>query len=454
MTIDPSIFKMYDVRGIYPDTVNEEIAYKIARAYSEILKKENPGKRLKIVVGNDMRLSSPSLKDEVIKGLVDSGLDVIDIGLVTTPTFYFGVAYYGHDGGIQISASHNPPEFNGFKMTRARAVPISGETGINKIKDLVIEAKFPEPNQKGTVTKKEDVVGEVVRVQREGIEWQKIKPFKVVVDTGNGMGALDVDAVFADLNCELERLNFNLDGTFPVHMPDPLKEENLKWVKEKVLESAADLGIATDGDGDRWFFIDEKGETVPQPILRGLMAQIELKENPGAKVCYDIRPGRITREMIEEAGGIPCVTRVGHSLIKEQMIEVGAVFGGESSGHYFYKFDYGTFEAPIVLLLKFLLYISEQNKPLSEIIKPYKKYFNSGEINSDVKEKEGKLKEIAEKYKDGKISYLDGISVEYDDFWFNVRHSNTEDLLRLIVEAKTQKLMEEKKEEILKLIRS
>ncbi|MCH7641339.1 phosphomannomutase/phosphoglucomutase, partial [Patescibacteria group bacterium] len=431
MTIDPSIFKMYDIRGIYPETVNENIAYKVARAYSEILKRENPNKELKIVVGNDMRLSSPSIKERIIKGLVDSGLNVVDIGLVTTPTFYFGVAYYDHDGGIQISASHNPPKYNGFKMTRAGAVPVSGESGIDEIKDMVIKGKFPEVKEKGTVTKRENIVDEEVRVQREGIGWQKIKSFKVVVDTGNGMGALDVKAIFADLPCKLVKLNFNLDGNFPVHVPDPLKEENLRWVKESVVKEKADIGIAIDGDGDRWFFVDEKGETVDQPILRGLMAQIELKENPGATVCYDIRPGRITKDMIEEAGDRAVVTKVGHSLIKETMIKENAIFGGESSGHYFYKFDYGTFEAPVVLVLKFLLYISEQNKPLSEILQPYKKYYNSGEINSEVEDKKGKIKEVAEKYKDSKISYLDGVTLEYADFWFNVRLSNTEDLLRL-----------------------
>lgn len=454
MDVDPSIFKAYDIRGIYPEQLNEEIAYRVGRAYSQIVEREKLGKAVQIVVGEDMRVSSPSLKKELIRGLTDSGVSVIDVGLVTTPTFYFAVSYYGYDGGVQVSASHNPKQYNGFKVVRARGTPMSGETGIYEIKDMVTKNVFPSTYVKGGSRKKENVVKEAVSSQKEGIDLQKIKPFKIAVDTGNGMGALDIAAIFADLPCRLIKLNFELDGNFPVHVPDPLKEENLSWVKEAVLKNKADLGIATDGDNDRVFFVDEKGQTLPQPILRGLMAQIELKKFPGATVCYDIRPGRITKEMIEEAGGKAVVTNVGHSLIKSKMLEVDAVFGGESSGHYFYKFSYGTFESPIVLILKFLVYLSEQSKPLSEIVGPYKKYFHSGEVNFEVSDKEGKMQEIAEKYKDGKFSYLDGISVEYDDFWFNVRPSNTEPLLRFALEAKTKKIMEEKTEEIVKLIKS
>lgn len=454
MKIDPSIFKAYDIRGIYPDQLNEKIAYKIGKAYSQILMRENPNKKLQIVVGEDMRLSSTPLKEKLIAGLIDSGLNVVEVGLVTTPTFYFAVAYYGYDGGVQVSASHNPKEYNGFKMVRAKGVPMGGETGIYEVRDLVVKNKFGPLEIKGKLTKKENVVKEEVRVQRQGIKWRKIKPFKIVVDAANAMGALDIEAMFEGMPVKVTKLNFKLDGTFPVHQPDPLKEENLEIVKRVVIKHQADVGIAPDGDGDRYFFIDEKSQTLPQPILRGLMAQIELRKYPGATVCYDIRPGRITREMIEEAGGKAVVTRVGHSLIKEKMLEVDAVFGGESSGHYFYKFPYGTFEAPIVLVLKFLVYLSKQNKTLSEIVKPFQKYFHSGEINSNVKDKESKIKEIAKKYSGGKISYLDGITVEYDDYWFNVRPSNTEPLLRFALEAKTKKIMEQKREEILKLIRS
>ena len=452
MKVDTSIFKAYDIRGIYPDSIDEEIAEKVGRAYAIILKGENPGKKLTVVVGEDMRLSSPSLKKSLIKGLTESGLNVSDVGLVSTPTFYFAVAYYKYDGGIQVSASHNPKEYNGLKMTRGRGIPVGGDTGIMEIKDLVVKNKFENAKTKGKVAKRDNVLIDAEIVQSKNIDTSKIKPFKIVADAANAMGALDLESVFSQLSCKLVKLNFKLDGTFPAHHPDPLKEETLTQLKEAVVKEKADMGIAPDGDGDRYFFIDEKGETVPQPILRGLMAQIELKENPGATVCYDVRPGRITRDMIEEVGGKAVVTRVGHSLIKETMLKEDAVFGGESSGHYFYKFPYGTFEAPIVLVLKFLLYLSEQNKPLSEVIKPYKRYFHSGEINSDVKDKEAKMEEIVKKYSDGKLSRLDGITIEYPDYWFNVRASNTEPLLRFALEAKTKELMGKKRDEITKLI--
>jgi phosphomannomutase len=457
MTIDTSIFKAYDIRGIYPKELNEEAAYRISCAYAKIIKDENPGKILNIVVGNDMRTSSPSLKERVVAGLAESGINIIDVGLVTTPTFYFSVAYYGYDGGLQVSASHNPKEYNGFKMTRKNAIPVSGETGINEIKDAVVNFNFPESKVKGETIIKEGVTKEMVDVQikEKNINLNKIKPFKIVVDAANAMGMIDVDLIFEKLPCELVKLNWKLDGNFPAHQPDPLHEENLIPTKEKVIESGADLGIVPDGDGDRYFFIDEKGEVVRQEILRGIMAQLELNSNPGAVVAYDIRPGKITKDLILEAGGKPIVTRVGHSLIKEQMIKEGAIFGGESSGHYFYKFDYGTFEAPVVLILKFLEYISEKNIPLSQIIAPYKKYHHSGEINSQVKDKTAKMKELEEKYSNAKeISHLDGVSIDYDDYWFNVRPSNTENLLRLNLEAVSKEIMEQKKDEVLALIRS
>lgn len=453
MKINPSIFKAYDIRGIYPDQLNEEVTQRVGRAYSQILKEENEDKKLTVVVGNDMRSSSPSLKKSLIKGLTESGLNVVDVGLVSTPTFYFAVSYYGHDGGIQISASHNPKEYNGLKMTRSKAIPVSGDTGIKKIRDLVVKNEFKKADEKGKVTKKEGVVEVAVKEQGKDITLDKIKPFKIVVDAANAMGALDVEAMFKGLPCELVKLNFRLDGSFPVHQPDPLDEKNLELLKKAVLENKADLGIAPDGDGDRYFFVDEKGNTVPQPILRGLMAQIELKENPGETVCYDIRPGRITKEMIEEVGGKAVVTKVGHSLIKEKMLKEDAIFGGESSGHYFYKLPYGTFEAPIIFVYKFLAYLSEEGKPVSKVIAPYDKYHHTGEINSEVDDKEGKMKEIAEKYKDCDVSHLDGVTITCDDYWFNVRPSNTEPVLRFALEAKTKKIMEEKKKEVLKIIR-
>lgn len=457
MVIDPTIFKSYDIRGIYPTQLNEELAYKIARAYAEIIRRENKNKEnIEVVVGCDMRVSTPSLKEQTIRGLTDSGLNVVDVGLVTTPTFYFSVAYYGYVGGMQVSASHNPKEYNGFKMVRAGAVPVSGEQGIYEMRDMVIANNFPVYDKKGSVSQKSGVVEDEVKAQtfELKIDTSKIKPFKIVVDTANAMAVLDVKAMFKNLKCHLIILNEKLDGTFPVHQPDPLAEENLKLLQDAVSENQADLGIGPDGDGDRYFFIDDKGEIVRQEILRGIMAQIALKENPGATVCYDIRPGRITKDMIEEAGGKASVTRVGHSLIKEQMLKENSVFGGESSGHYFYKFKYGTFEAPIVLTLKFLEFLSVQNKSLSEVIAPYRKYFHSGEINTKVPDVKAKIDEIKGKYSDGQQSFLDGITVEYPDYWFNVRPSNTEPLLRLNLEARSKQLMEQKRDEVLAIMKS
>jgi phosphomannomutase len=268
------------------------------------------------------------------------------------------------------------------------------------------------------------------------------------------MGAQYLEAIFSKLPCELIKMYFNLDGTFPNHQADPLKDENLVDLKNKVLEEQADLGIATDGDGDRIFFIDEKAETVPPHILRGLLAKIFLREKPGATICYDIRPGKITKDMIVKYGGKPMITRVGHSLIKEKMREVNSYFAGESSGHYFLKFDDSYYEAPIVIILKILEELSESGLTLSNIINPYKRYFHTGEINSEVDDKQGKIKELGDIFKDAKnINYLDGITIEYDDFWFNVRPSNTEPLLRLNLEANSKEKMQEMRDKVLKIIR-
>jgi phosphomannomutase len=453
MKADPSIFKAYDIRGIYPTSLNEDIAEKIGKAFARLITSENPGKKVNIALAKDMRLSSPDLAARVVEGLLKSGVNVTDIGLASTPTFYFGTAFYGFDAGIQVSASHNPPEFNGFKMVRAHGIPVSEDSGIFKMRDWVLEDKWTD-KEPGTLENKSGVLEDLVKEQKRWIDWSKIKPYKIAVDTANGMGGLDVAAMFENTDCEIIKINFDLDGTFPVHQADPLKEENLAWVKKAVIEYKADLGIAVDGDADRYFFIDENGETVPQDILRGLVAQLMLKRYPGEKMGYDVRPGRATIDLIEAAGGIPVVNRVGHSLIKEQMLRENIVFSGEISGHYFFKQDYGTFEAPVILVGLLLDSLSRSGKKLSELWMPHKKYFNSGEINSDVNDKAKIIQIISEKYKDGKVSHFDGVSVEYPDYWFNVRPSNTENKLRLIIEARTKDVMEQKREEILTLIRS
>ncbi len=446
-------FRAYDIRGIYPEEINEEVAYKVGRSFATLLHQENPGKKLKVVVSRDVRPSSEELQAQVIKGFTDSGVDVVNIGLNSTPTLYFAVGYYGHDGGIQITASHNPSQYNGFKLVRAKARPVGEGAGMEELRELAETGNFFETDERGSVETFEQTLTDQIREALKQADVKKIKPFKIVADAANSVGALDMQAIFDQLPCELVPLYFELDGTFPNHSADPLVPENSLELKKQIKTLKADMGIALDGDADRMFFYDETGHEVSQAIIRGLMAQIALKENPGATVCYDIRPGKITKDMIDEVGGKSVVTRVGHSLIKAKMEEVNAVFGGESSGHYFYKSEYGTFDMPVVLLLKFLQYISEQNKPLSEIVKPYERYYHSGEINSDVEDKEGIMKEIAEKYNDAEISFLDGVTVTYDNFWFNVRPSNTEPKLRLNLEAVNPELMAQKRDEVLAVIR-
>jgi phosphomannomutase len=452
--INKEIFKAYDIRGIYPSDLNEEIIYKIGRAYATLIQNENEDKKLTIVVGRDMRLSSPQLSKALIKGLTEQGVDVVDIGLASTPTFYFAVGHCDYDGGALVSASHNPKEYNGLKMVRRKAIPVSGDTGIMEIKEMVLQDKFGEAKEKGTVREKEGVLQEQIQHDLKYADVSKIKPFKVVADPANAMGVLYLEELFKHLPCQLIKMNFELDGTFPAHQPDPIQEENVEELKKRVKEEKADLGIAPDGDGDRIFYVDDRGEIIPPHIIRGMLAQIFLKDHPGAKICYDIRPGKITEDMVREAGGIPIVTKVGHSLIKETMIKEDAIFAGESSGHFYLKMPSGSYEVPVIATLKLLEIMSKKSKPISEIINPYDKYFHSGEINSEVEDKSAKIKEIAEKYKDAKkILWIDGVTIEYDDFWFNVRPSNTEPLLRLNLEAKTKELMKKKREELLSLIR-
>lgn len=459
MKTNQEIFKAYDIRGIYNKDLFANTAYFLGISFVEMRKKETGKDKLTIVVGRDMRLSSPELKDSLIKGIIDTGSDVIDIDLASTPTFYFAVANYKYDGGIIVSASHNPKEYNGFKITREGAIPVSGETGMMELRDMVVNFcshnnKFKVKETKGVITRKENVLKDQIDHDLRFANLENIKPLKIVVDTANSMGAQYLEEIFKHLPCELIKMNWELDGTFPAHEADPLKEENLVSLKKKVLEENADLGISTDGDGDRIFFVDNNGETIDQSIIRGILSMLFLKDKPGSTICYDIRPGKITEDMIRESGGTPSVTRVGHSLIKEQAIKEKAYFAGESSGHFFLNLEMGCFEMPVIMTLKLLEYFSMQNKPVTEIIKPFKKYFHSGEINSEVKDKEEIFNNLKEKYNDANINELDGITIEYEDFWFNVRGSNTEPKMRLNLEARTKDIMKEKRDEVLYIIRS
>ena len=448
------IVKAYDIRGIYPTELDEQLAYKLGRAFTLFIQNNVQKKEVSIVVASDMRISSPSLKQSLVTGLIDQGATVIDIGLASSPTFYFAVGYHNYDGGLIVTASHNPKEYNGFKMVRNQSIPLSKDSGLQRVKEMVEEYEFSS-DCKGSLIKKEKILKTQIDHDLTFIQLDSIKQYTIVADPANAMGSLYLEELFSHLPCHLIKMNFDLDGSFPAHQADPLDEKNLEPLKQRVLEEHADFGIATDGDGDRLFFVDEKGEVVPSHILRGVLAKPFLEQNPGASICYDIRPGRITKDIILEFGGKPTITRVGHSLIKEKMREINAVFAGESSGHYFLRFDHGYYEAPVIMIGKILEQLSESNQSFSEFIKPYKKYVHSGEINSKVSNPKEKIKEIISLYHDAiSITQLDGVSIEYENYWFNVRASNTEPLLRLNLEAINKDIMEKQRDRLLTIIQS
>jgi phosphomannomutase len=458
MQFDQSIFKAYDIRGIYPSQLNADVAYAIGRAFAGFLPEKKEGNR--VAVGGDMRLSTPELKDALIRGLVESGVHVDDVGTVSTPTLYFATGFFGYDGGVQVSASHNPQDWNGCKFVGPKGRPISKETGLVQMRDAIANDELmplASEASRGSVQKRDNILEAEIKEHTTNLPTAHKKALKIAIDAGNGMGAADMQPLFEKLPHTVIWMNETPDGTFPAHPADPLVSENNAALREKIVAEKCDMGIAIDGDGDRYFFFDERGHTVPQEIVRGIMAQIELEASPGGTVVYDVRPGKVTTDLIDEAGGRAVMAPVGHSLIKEVMLAEEAIFGGESSGHFFYSFPYGTFEAPMALVLKFLAYVTDLDKPLSAIVDPHKKYFNSGEINTKLATHGAGLeilKKLQHAYADGRHYFLDGLSVEYPDYWFSVRLSNTEPLIRFIIEARSEELMETKRDEILDLIRA
>jgi len=453
--INPKIFKAYDIRGIYQEDFDDDFAYNLGLAFVELRQEDvdyKPG-TLKIAVGADMRSSSPALKEKLIDGLISAGAEVIDLGLVATPTFYFSVGHKNYDGGIMISASHNPKEWNGFKLVRCQGIPISGETGIEVLKEKILKADLKPATKSGIVSIYNDALEDEMAYTLNFLNTAFIKSLKIVVDTANGMGATYIKDLFENLPINLIPLNFTLDGSFPAHEADPLKEENLEELKAAVLKEKADLGIATDGDGDRVFFIDNSGQTINPAIIRGLLAKEFLISKPGAKIGYDVRPGKITTDLIAEGGGKAILTRVGHSLIKEQMLKEDIYFAGESSGHFYLKGGAGCFEYPGIMILELLKIFSPFKNNISDYLKQFEKYISSGEINCNANNKEEIFKKIETKYQTGEISKLDGLSVAFPDFWFNVRASNTESKIRLNLEAIDRRTMEEKCREVLDLIK-
>ena len=445
--INESIFKAYDIRGVYGEDFDEEMAKKLGRAMVQFTGAKT------VLVGRDMRKSSPKLSQAVIEGATSMGADVIDIGECSTPVFNYAVAEYDlHDCGIMITASHNPAKYNGFKLSYGDALPIGKGSGMDEIKRLVLEGDFSEQPIGNVV--ESPIIDEYIEKIFSFIDVKKIKPMKIVIDAGNGMGGPILEKIFKRLpQIEMTPMYFKPDGSFPHHEANPIKEENLVDLKNKMMELNPDLGVAFDGDCDRIGFVNEIRETVPGDFMTGLLAKEVLKKHPGGKIHYDLRSSWAVRDIIKENGGVPEMCMVGHALIKKLMRETGAVFSGELSSHFYYK-DFYTVESGDLTLLLILQLLSEEGKNMSELVEPLRKYFHSGEINFEVEDKEGMMKKLEEKYAEGAkdVSHLDGIRIEHEDWWFNVRASNTEPLLRLNLEAKTKEMMEEKRDEISKFI--
>lgn len=437
-----SIFKSYDVRGIYPNEINGDIAFKIGSAFSEFLNFPKS-----IVVARDMRNSSDLLYDSLIKGIVNQGVNVVNLGVVSTPLFYFAMNFLRSKGGIIITASHNPGKYNGMKFVKEFARPISGATGIKEIEKKVIENNFKIKDKKGIVQNVEllDAYIEYVKTYSNNIS-----NLKVVIDSGNGIAGKIVPKLLKNYDIELIELYSKLDGSFPNHDANPFNEENLIDLKNKIIETNADVGFAFDGDNDRIVMVDEKGKVVRGDILTALIAkQILLRRKE--KIMYDLRCSKSVREVIKDNGGTPVISRVGHSYIKQKMRNENIYFAGEISGHYYFKDNFYT-DSAVIPLLFLLSYISKEIKKVSELVSEVSgKYFHSGEINKEVKDPKIVFERIKQNYSDGKQSFLDGITVEYFDFWFNVRKSNTEPLMRLNLEANNKELMKDKVKEILQL---
>ncbi len=452
MSVNPNIFKAYDIRGIYPEEINEEAAYKIGQAFVRFLESVGEIGNRQIIVGRDARISSDDLFEALTNGITSRSADVVNIGLVSIPQFYWAIIKEGAAGGMMITASHNPAQYNGFKLCTVQARPIDIKTGLLKIKDLAETDEAVASISPGKVSSK-NLSAEYLVYIKQKANLGKIKPFKIIIDCGNGMMGPEVKELFKDLPGQIEILFAQPDGRFPNHEANPSKEETLKTLQEKVLSSRADLGIAFDGDGDRVAFLDEKGQIVRGDFITVLIARQLLRQHRGRKIFYEIRSSRIVPEAIRESGGMPVLGRAGHSLIKNQMRQEHIFFGGELSGHYFFE-TLGVVDNALYAMLKILEILSEEQKPFSEIIKPFKKYCHSGEINFSVANADGLLKKIEEHFSGGQIKKIDGLTIEYPDWWFNLRKSNTEPLVRLNLEADSQELMEEKLEELKRIIES
>jgi phosphomannomutase len=448
MALDPKVFKAYDVRGVYPTELDEDGAYRIGRAYVEHFEPE------RIAVGRDMRVSSPSMAEAVIRGAADAGADVVDVGMVGTEMVYFAVEELGLEGGVQVTASHNPKEYTGMKIVRRGALPVGGESGLLDIRDRALGDLGPPADEPGEV-EQHDLYPAFVERVLSFVDVDAIRPLRVVIDAANGMAGVMLTPVLERLPIDAVRCYFEPDGTFPNHEPNPLLPENREFIVAKVRKENADLGIAFDGDADRCFFVDDTGEFVPGDFVTALLAESVLEKEPGSKVIYDVRASWAVPRTVEENGGTALVNRVGHAFIKHRMREEGAVFAGEVSGHYYFR-DFSQADSGVVPALLMLELISKAGKPLSELLRPFReRYFLTGELNTPVPDVALKLQEVKERFgPEGKVTHIDGLEVTADDWHMNVRPSNTEPLLRLNLEALDRELMERKRDEVLEVIRS
>jgi phosphomannomutase len=446
MNVNPSIFKAYDIRGIYPTDLNEEIAYAIGRAFVTFLKADQ------VIVGHDMRLSGPMVFDAVTRGITDQGADVVNIGLVSTDQYYFACAKLNIPG-MMVTASHNPKDYNGFKMVRQMPYLLSGNEGIQDLRRLVEQNDFPTATRKGEI-KPQKFKDEFVQKVLSLIDVQGLKPLKVIADTGNGTVGPILEEVYQHLPVQLVGMYLDPDGSLPNHGLDPLQPENRAELQRRVVEEGADLGVAFDGDGDRFFAIDDRGQFIPGDFLTAIMGSYLLEKYPGAKILYDVRASWAVEDLIRERGGQPLKERVGHAFIKDRMAREDAVFAGEVTGHYYFR-DFFFADSGIVPSLYLLEMLSKRGVKMSDMLRELEaKYFISGEINSTVKDQQAKMQELMDKYSDAEIETMDGVSINYPTWHFNVRPSNTEPLLRLNLEAKTHEEMEQRRDEVVAMIQS
>ena len=448
--LDPRVFKAYDVRGIYGAELDEEGAQAIGRAFVEVFEPKQ------IAVGHDMRLSSPAMAEAVIAGATEAGAEVLELGLVGTEMVYFAVGELGLDGGVAVTASHNPKEYTGMKIVRAGALPVGGESGLLEIRDRALaDSQGQTQGQTPGRLQTYDVWPAYVERVLSFVDVSAIRPLKVVIDAANGMAGAMLPPVLEHLpQLDVVRCFFEPDGTFPNHEPNPLLPENREFIVRKTLDERADFGVAFDGDADRCFFVDDTGEFVPGDFATAIFAEAVLGKEPGAKVIYDVRASWAVPETIEGRGGVPLMNRVGHAFIKQRMREEGAAFAGEVSGHYYFR-GFTQADSGVIPFLLMLERISTDGRKLSEILQPFReRYFITGELNTPVPDVDAKLHEIEERFgAQGRVSHLDGVSVDADDWHMNVRPSNTEPLLRLNLEARTPELMERKRDEVLAVIR-